>query len=80
MEHLPDFITIKPMPAIPLKSVFTAAGDDLIELIYQCLRFSSLFVVFVQFSYFRFFSVSKCMSFQYCFPVLKKPISKRISS
>ncbi|EFO27870.1 CMGC/CDK/CDK7 protein kinase [Loa loa] len=39
LEEFPDFITIKPMPAIPLKSVFTAAGDDLIELIYQCLRF-----------------------------------------
>uniref|UniRef100_A0A915PI43 Cyclin-dependent kinase 7 n=1 Tax=Setaria digitata TaxID=48799 RepID=A0A915PI43_9BILA len=39
LEEFPDFITIKPMPAMPLKSVFTAAGDDLIELIYQCLRF-----------------------------------------
>ncbi|VDM96831.1 unnamed protein product [Onchocerca ochengi] len=39
LEEFPDFITIKPMPAVPLKSVFTAAGDDLIELIYQCLRF-----------------------------------------
>uniref|UniRef100_A0A1I8ERZ5 Cyclin-dependent kinase 7 n=1 Tax=Wuchereria bancrofti TaxID=6293 RepID=A0A1I8ERZ5_WUCBA len=39
VEEFPDFITIKPMPSIPLKSVFTAAGDDLIELIYQCLRF-----------------------------------------
>ncbi|KAL3990947.1 Cyclin-dependent kinase 7 [Acanthocheilonema viteae] len=39
MKDLPDYIAIKPMPPIPLKSVFTAAGDDLIELIYQCLRF-----------------------------------------
>ncbi|KAM3727707.1 Cyclin-dependent kinase [Dirofilaria immitis] len=39
LEEFPDFITIKPMPVVPLKSIFTAAGDDLIELIYQCLRF-----------------------------------------
>uniref|UniRef100_A0A0R3RTQ1 Cyclin-dependent kinase 7 n=1 Tax=Elaeophora elaphi TaxID=1147741 RepID=A0A0R3RTQ1_9BILA len=39
MEELPDYICIKPMSAIPLKSVFSAAGDDLIELIHQCLRF-----------------------------------------
>lgn len=51
MEEFPDFITIKPMPAIPLRSVFTAAGDDLIELIYQCLRFPNLLVISGQFFY-----------------------------
>ncbi|VDO27764.1 unnamed protein product [Onchocerca flexuosa] len=44
LEEFPDFITIKPMPAVPLKSVFTAAGDDLIELIYQCLRYIGRFI------------------------------------
>uniref|UniRef100_A0A0N5ADR9 Cyclin-dependent kinase 7 n=1 Tax=Syphacia muris TaxID=451379 RepID=A0A0N5ADR9_9BILA len=42
MSDLPDYVSMKPMPGIPLKNVFTAASDDLIELIYQCLRFDPL--------------------------------------
>ena len=32
VKLLPDFIQFKPCPAIPLQEIFTAAGDDLIEL------------------------------------------------
>ncbi|VDK57242.1 unnamed protein product [Anisakis simplex] len=38
MKDFPDYVEMKPTVGIPLKSVFTAASDDLIELIYQCLR------------------------------------------
>ncbi|VDN06519.1 unnamed protein product [Thelazia callipaeda] len=40
MEELSDYIMLKPSVGIPLKNVFTAAGDDLIELIQQCFRFN----------------------------------------
>ncbi|KAI1730481.1 protein kinase domain-containing protein [Ditylenchus destructor] len=43
MALLPDFIKIKECgDGYDLKTVFTAAGGDLIELIYQCLRFDPL--------------------------------------
>lgn len=32
VKLLPDFIQFKPSPVIPLREIFTAAGDDLIEL------------------------------------------------
>ncbi|XP_030757806.1 cyclin-dependent kinase 7 [Sitophilus oryzae] len=37
IKTLSDFIDFKPLPAIPLKSIFTAAGDDLLELISSML-------------------------------------------
>lgn len=42
LTDFPDYVQIKQMRGIPLKSVFTAASDSLIELIYQCLRFDPL--------------------------------------
>lgn len=33
MKDLADFIQFKPFPAIPLKNIFIAAGDDLLDLI-----------------------------------------------
>lgn len=33
VKLLPDFIQFKPYPVIPLREIFTAAGDDLLELI-----------------------------------------------
>lgn len=32
VKLLPDYIQFKPCPVIPLREIFTAAGDDLIEL------------------------------------------------
>jgi cyclin-dependent kinase 7 len=32
VKLLPDYIQFKPVPSIPLQEIFTAAGDDLIEL------------------------------------------------
>lgn len=32
VKLLPDYIQFKPYPVIPLREIFTAAGDDLIEL------------------------------------------------
>lgn len=32
VKVLPDYIQFKPYPSIPLHEIFTAAGDDLIEL------------------------------------------------
>ncbi|MFH4977475.1 hypothetical protein AB6A40_004184 [Gnathostoma spinigerum] len=42
MKTFPDYIEMKPCPGIPLQNIFTAASEDLIELIYQCLRFDPL--------------------------------------
>uniref|UniRef100_A0A915BGB9 Cyclin-dependent kinase 7 n=2 Tax=Parascaris univalens TaxID=6257 RepID=A0A915BGB9_PARUN len=39
IKEFTDYVEMKPSIGIPLKNVFTAATDDLIELIYQCLRF-----------------------------------------
>ncbi|XP_060519575.1 cyclin-dependent kinase 7 [Cylas formicarius] len=36
LKTLSDYIEFKPIPAIPLKSIFTAAGDDLINVI-ECM-------------------------------------------
>lgn len=32
LSQLPDYIKFKPFPAIPLKEIFTAASNDLLEL------------------------------------------------
>ena len=37
VEDLPDFVKFKPMPAQQLKDIFSAAGDDLLELLDSCL-------------------------------------------
>ncbi|XP_067009353.1 cyclin-dependent kinase 7 [Anabrus simplex] len=37
MNSLPDFIQFKSFPGTPLKHIFTAAGDDLLELIEKLL-------------------------------------------
>lgn len=37
VEDLPDFVKFKPMPAQQLKDIFSAAGDDLLELLESCL-------------------------------------------
>lgn len=36
MTELPDFIQFKPFPGTPLRHIFTAAGDDLLDLL-ACL-------------------------------------------
>lgn len=36
--QLPDFIQFKPFPAVPLKDIFTAAGDDLLDLLTSLLN------------------------------------------
>lgn len=38
MIDLPDFIQFKPFPGTPLKHIFTAAGDDLLDLIASLLN------------------------------------------
>ena len=42
MTKLPDFIQFKPFPAIPLKDIFTAAGDDLLDLLASLLNINPL--------------------------------------
>ena len=37
VSKLPDYIKYVDMPQIPLEEIFTASGDDFIELIHQCL-------------------------------------------
>lgn len=37
VSKLPDYIKYTDMPQIPLEEIFTASGDDFIELIHQCL-------------------------------------------
>lgn len=38
MSGLPDFIQFKPTPPTPFKDIFTAAGDDLLDLIESLLH------------------------------------------
>jgi len=42
MTELPDFIQFKPFPGMPLKHIFTAAGDDLLDLIASLLNVNPL--------------------------------------
>ncbi|VDN56836.1 unnamed protein product [Dracunculus medinensis] len=40
--NIDNFIEMKPCQGIPLRNVFTAASDDLIELIQYCLKYNPL--------------------------------------
>ncbi|KAL2720675.1 cyclin-dependent kinase 7 [Vespula squamosa] len=42
MTELSDFIQFKPFPGTPLKHIFTAAGDDLLDLIASLLNVNPL--------------------------------------
>uniref|UniRef100_A0A914VIF1 Cyclin-dependent kinase 7 n=1 Tax=Plectus sambesii TaxID=2011161 RepID=A0A914VIF1_9BILA len=42
MSKLPDYVGVKPMPGMPLKHVFTAAGDDLIQFLASCLAYDPM--------------------------------------
>lgn len=37
MSSLPDYVQFKPFPGIPLKDIFFAAGDDLLDLLDRLL-------------------------------------------
>ena len=37
VDKLPDYVKFKPMPPQQLKDIFSAAGDDLLQLIESCL-------------------------------------------
>jgi cyclin-dependent kinase 7 len=39
MDTLPDYIQMKPMAGMPLRQVFTAAGDDVLDLIMATLAY-----------------------------------------
>lgn len=38
MTDLPDFIQFKPFPGMPLRDIFSAAGDDLLDLLASLLN------------------------------------------
>ncbi|XP_014238985.1 cyclin-dependent kinase 7 [Trichogramma pretiosum] len=42
LSQLPDYIAFKSFPAIPLKDIFTAAGDDLLDLLASLLNINPL--------------------------------------
>lgn len=42
LKSLSDYIEFKPFPHIPLKNIFTAAGDDLLEVIDNLLRLNPI--------------------------------------
>ena len=42
MKALPDYIQFKPFPAIPLHDIFTAARDDLLDLLESMLHLNPL--------------------------------------
>lgn len=42
LKSLSDFVVFKPFPAIPLKNIFTAAGDDLLDVLYSILQLNPL--------------------------------------
>ena len=37
MKSLPDYVEFKPFPGTPLKDIFTAASDDLLDLLARLL-------------------------------------------
>lgn len=39
IKDLPDFISFNKFPAIPLRDIFSAAGDDLLDLLYKLFRY-----------------------------------------
>jgi len=40
MTSLPDYVAFNPCPATPFKQLFTAAGDDALDLLASMLRFN----------------------------------------
>lgn len=42
LKSLSDFVVFKPFPAIPLKHIFTAAGDDLLDVLDSILQLNPL--------------------------------------
>lgn len=42
MEYLPDFVQFKPCPATPLKDIFIAASDDLLDVLQRMLTMDPL--------------------------------------
>lgn len=40
MSNLPDYVTFKSFPGTALDQIFTAAGDDLLELLQGLFTFS----------------------------------------
>lgn len=42
LKSLSDYIEFKPFPSIPLKNIFTAAGDDLLEVLDALLRLNPI--------------------------------------
>ena len=42
MEKLPNLVKFAPMPKPPMKDLFTASGNDAIELLEQLFRFDPL--------------------------------------
>lgn len=42
MEHLPDFVQFKPCPGTPLREIFIAASDDLLDLLQGMLTMDPL--------------------------------------
>ena len=41
-KSLPDYVVFKPCPGTPLKDIFTAASDDLIDLLSSMLQLNPL--------------------------------------
>lgn len=39
MTNLPDYVTFKSLPGTPLQHIFSAAGDDLLELLQGLFTF-----------------------------------------
>lgn len=39
IKDLPDYVSFNKFPAIPLHDIFSAAGDDLLDLLYKLFRF-----------------------------------------
>jgi len=39
IQDLPDFVSFNKFPAIPLHDIFSAAGDDLLDLLYKLFRY-----------------------------------------
>ncbi|XP_074662572.1 cyclin-dependent kinase 7-like [Tubulanus polymorphus] len=42
LKSLPDYIDFKPVPSIPFSSIFTAAGDDVLEMLETLLQLDPL--------------------------------------
>lgn len=42
LSSLPDYVSFKSFPGTPLEQIFTAAGDDLLELLQGLFTFNPL--------------------------------------